>query len=228
MNSIKLSVMLAVAAGFLAGATAQAQNVLVNGDFENEPLYGLNTPVSAANGGYTVMYLNAIPGWTIAPGHAATIHNTTIYPTIGGNYSLNTDGEGINGNNVLIYQDFSSTAGKTYNLGFQWETWLVGRGDLEVKVTDLTTSATLFDGIYLPNTPTQVPQTVSSSLVGTGDTLRLQIDENPQSGYNDNEFIVDNFTVSPSTVPETSAWFAEIIAAAALVGLSSRVRNRRA
>ena len=38
---------------------------------------------------------------------------------------------------------------------------------------------------------------------GSGDDLRLRIQENPASGYNDNAFIVENFSVTP--VPEPAS-----------------------
>ena len=31
--------------------------------------------------------------------------------------------------------------------------------------------------------------------LGTGNALRLEINEMPESGFNDNQFIVDNFSV---------------------------------
>jgi|GEM_PF-2982636 len=217
----------------LAAAPLMAHaDILVNGGFENEPLYGISSANSTPYGGYTVMTGNAIPGWTIAPNTAATIHNTTVYPYITGNYSLNTDGEGSFGNNVNIYQDFASVFGQSYNLTFNWMSWVLGsQSKLEVKLFDTTTSGVLFDGIYSGTSPTLVPQNVSTAFAGTGDTLRLQIDENPQAGYNDNAYVVDDFSVVPKgnpSVPDATGWSAEIIAGLALVGVARKYRSVQA
>ncbi len=186
-----------VLAAVVSCASVHAQNVLINGDFENEPLFNVSSAVSSPNFGYTLMTGNAIPGWTIAPNHAATIHVAPgPWPVIDGTYSLNTDGEGTFGNNVDIYQDFATTVGEKLTLGFLWEPWNLGSlADLEVKVYDPLTSAVLFDGLYPDSGPSLVAQSVIDSFVGNGDPLRLEIDENPQSGGNDNAFIVDDFSV---------------------------------
>lgn len=207
----------------------QAVEILVNGGFENEPNYGLNTADSTSYSGYTVFTGNGIPGWTIAANHAATIHNTSVYPTISGNYSLNTDGEGSFGNNVLIYQDFASTSGAGYNFSFNWETWFLNTpAELEVKVFDTTTSAVLFDGVYPGTANRLIVQSVNSTFAGTGDILRLQIDENPQSGNNDNAFIVDDFSVTASSVPDSTGWSAELAAFLFIGGMARRFRPARA
>jgi formylglycine-generating enzyme required for sulfatase activity len=182
-------------------------NILVNGNFENEPNFGngvVNSPyVSALTG-------SQIPGWTIATSHAATIHSccSPLAFTISGQYSLNTDGEGYDGNNALVYQDFSSAAGQVYNLSFDWVSWdpysydfaHLPATELEVSVTNTGTSAKLFDQLYAYNASAQQQvQHVATSFTGTGGTLRLQIQETPQSGVNDNLFVVDNFCISLST-----------------------------
>jgi hypothetical protein len=194
----------------LMAASAVHADILVNGGFENQPNINGGNGAFAGDGGYELMTGGAIPGWTIAPNHAATIHFPSYlnYEIIDGNYSLNTDGEGTYGNNVLIYQDCASTAGATYNLAFKWATWNItgtGPADLEVKLFDTANNAVLFDGIYPDTTTPYAVQNVNNTFTGTGDTLRLQIDENPQSGYNDNEFIVDDFSVTPVPEPATLA-----------------------
>jgi len=218
-------------APFAAGAALlglapllHANELLVNGGFGDEPNYGsgyLNY------GSYSVFIGNEIPGWTIAPDHAATIHNASTYPTIDGNYSLNTDGEGTFGNNVLIYQDFSSLSGSQYNLSFKWETWNLNSGaKLEVTVFDTTRNDVLFDGIYPDTAPSS--ENVNTTFTGTGDNLRLQIDENPQSFFNDNAFIVDDFSVTSSSVPDSTGLGAELAALLLVGGLARRFLVARA
>src|ERR1043165_2080900 len=85
--------------------------ILVNGGFESEPNFGAGF---SGDAGYTGFTGSQIPGWTIEAGHGATIHNTVLYPTISGKYSLNTDGEGFGGQNANLYQDFASTLGLLY------------------------------------------------------------------------------------------------------------------
>jgi hypothetical protein len=207
-------------------ASAARADILVNGNFENEPNF-LTQPNSGnangaitGDGGYELVTGSAIPGWTITAGHGATIHTEQAnyaydyYSVIDGTYSLNTDGEGSNGNNALIYQDFASTSGSAYILNFKWGIWNYnGQGPavLEIKVFDTVSNAVLFDGLYQDNSsnpndpkyPSTLPFTpVTTTFLGTGHPLRLQIDENPASGFNDNQFIVDDFSVN--TVPEPS------------------------
>jgi hypothetical protein len=67
-----------------------------------------------------------------------------------------------------------------------------------------------------------VVQSVNTSFTGTGDPLELLIDENPQSGYNDNQFMVDNFSVTGSSgsVPDGASTYAMFgLALAGLAGL---------
>ena len=80
----------------------------MNGGFENEPNFGNGV---SGDGGYSALTGSQIPGWTIEPGHAATVHNTAFYPFISGNFSINMDGEGFNGQNANLYQDFASSLG---------------------------------------------------------------------------------------------------------------------
>jgi hypothetical protein len=208
---------------FLVGGIGrvQAGNILVNGGFEDEPNYGMGVINGA---GYSALTGSQIPGWTIEPGHAATVHNDTIYPTISGTYSVNTDGEGYNGNNANFYQNFASARGALYTLSFNWESWEDGTtSQLEISVADTVTSSVLFNGLYSWNGFLHINQ-VTTSFLGTGDALQLRIQESPQSGYNDNTFVVDNFSVTTS-VPEPSTTI--MSATATLVGLGCLWCRRR-
>ena len=171
----------------LLSAPALAQNLLVNGNFENEPNYSGST-------GYSVFTGSQMPGWTIEPGTAVTVHNTTVYPTISGTYSVNTDGEGQNGNNANFYQDFASVNGQWYELDYDWLLWQQTQPTphLDVSITDTVTAAVLYSGNFAPASGLHH---VTAGFIGTGNPLRLRVRENPQSGVNDNTFIVDNFVV---------------------------------
>ena len=101
----------------LTNTVTAGGNLLVNGNFENEPNWGGG--VYYAPGSVTALVGSQIPGWTIEPNHALTIHLATgIDPTISGNYSANPDGEGYQGNNANFYQDFDNNANATYTLSF--------------------------------------------------------------------------------------------------------------
>jgi uncharacterized repeat protein (TIGR03803 family) len=180
--------------------TGPAQNLLVNGGFENEPNWGGGV---GSDGSYTAFIGNQIPGWTIETNHAVTIHiSPGSYLTISGNYSANTDGEGYNGHNANFYQDFASQSGASYALEFNWQSWgAVGTpttNKLEISLTDTNSGTVLFDGLYSYDGTGQPHPVhdVLTNFVGTGNPLRLRIQETPESDYNDNTFIVDNFSVT--------------------------------
>jgi hypothetical protein len=220
MKSLKF--MLAGLAAVALSSNVQAGgNILVNGGFENEP----QASNSAVQGpGYLLLTGSDVPGWTIAAGHYGTFHeNPGPWPTISGAYSLNTDGEGTGGNNVDIYQDFSTANGASYSLAYDWEVWQANAPgtDLQVSVEDLTSSTFLYNALLTPTTPSLVVQHVTTSFLGDGDTYRLEVQETPQSGFNDNEYVVDNFSVQSSAVgvPDATTWSAEGMAALALVGM---------
>lgn len=189
-----------MAAFWPAVLVAQTTNLLINGDFENEPNWGHGV---SYDGFYTALITNQIPGWTIEPDHAVTVHICCRYPVIGGTYSVNTDGEGWHGHNANFYQDFGSTVGVSYTLAFDYQCWFVnGTGTntpmLNVSVVDTVTSALLYNGVY-GYASQGAGYHVVTNFYGTGNALRLRVQESPESGINDDEFIVDNFSVTAAT-----------------------------
>ena len=171
-------------------------NLLTNGDFESQPNWGLGL---SGDAGFSALTGTQIPGWTIEANHAATVHNTVLYPTISGAYSINMDGEGFFGNNANLYQDFATTSGQSYLLSFDWKTWFANTSpQLEVSVTDTLTAAVLYHASLAWAAGSH---NETGLFTGTGNPLRLRIQENPLSGFNDNSFVVDNFSVTPA-VPE--------------------------
>ncbi|MBX3111216.1 MAG: PEP-CTERM sorting domain-containing protein [Fimbriimonadaceae bacterium] len=178
-------------------AQASATELVVNGGFEDQPNW--NGGISH-DGSYTAFTGADIPGWTIADGHAATIHNHG-YPYISGTYSLNTDGEGYNGHNVDIYQDVTPGLGSQNTLSFSWKIWYENDvPKLDVSLTDLVTLNTIYHGNF--GQPDSDVHNESFNFVGTGNALRLEIKESPETGYNDNAFIVDDFSIRTESVPE--------------------------
>lgn len=180
----------------LCTPVAAGANVLVNGDFESEPNWGASNGTGCGSGGDSQCSALAgaqIPGWTIEPGHLVTMHVAGGYPTISGTYSINTDGEGFGGANADLYQDFASTAGQSYALQYDWAAWVsTSTAHLDVTVTDTVTSGVLYHGNFAWVTGTHH---VTATFVGTGNPLRLRIQESPASGTNDDAFIVDNLDV---------------------------------
>ena len=124
-----------------------------------------------------------------------------------------------------MYQDFASQSGASYALEFNWQSWgeygTPTTSQLEISLVDPGTSTVLFDGLYSydGNGPHPVYDVVAD-FVGTGNSLRLRIQETPESGYNDNTFIVDNFSVA--VVPEPSA-----ISLLAVFGVCGFLARRR-
>ncbi len=204
---IALGTLLTVVA---VGPAAAQSNLLVNGGFEDMPKWGAGI---GGNAGFTLLTGASIPGWTIQDGYAATIHNPVAYPTISGVYSLNTDAEGYNGHNVNMYQDFASGAGTPMTLTFDWMNWFQSTAPLlNVSVVDTVSNAVLLDLSF------GISPGVHSELYnffGTGNALRLRIQHKPESGFNDNTFIVDNFKVVPAP------------GAAAALGLGAALVGRR-
>lgn len=183
--------------GVLGLPVLASANILVNGDFENQPNWGNGV---SGDFGYTANTGNQIPGWTIEAGHAITVHNTNWYPFISGSYSLNMDGEGYNGVNGEIYQDFASSNSQPYALEFDHLGWLSSTIGLQVSVVDTTTNAVLYNNISPWTGPLGH---TAGNFIGTGNTLRLRINEAPESHVNDNAWIVDNFSVEPVPEPLT-------------------------
>ena len=186
--------LIVVSATLLFGAWSAHANVLLNGGFESQPNYGSGV-VSGV--GFSALTGSQIPGWTIEPGHAVTIHDTSTYPFISAPFSVNTDGEGFNGHNANLYQDFAGVAGQQYQLQFDWLGWISTGANLDVSITDTVTSEVLYHGNFAWAVG---PHHVSSAFIGTGNTLRLRVQESPESGANDNGFIVDNFAIGTSAV----------------------------
>lgn len=196
MSKMSVFAVLALIAVALLAPPLASANVLVNGDLENEPNWGASNGTSCGTGGDTgcsALIGSQLPGWTIEPSHAVTVHIASSYPTISGTYSINMDGEGLNGHNANFYQDFASSGGQQYNLQYDWATWFnATTPHLDVTVTDTVTSSVLYHGNFVWSAGSHH---VNAFFPGTGNPLRLRIQEIPETGTNDNAFIVDNFVV---------------------------------
>lgn len=206
VRSVRSNVRLASIAlgGIVCGTVAAGAgaDLITNGDFELQPFWGAGI---AGDAGYTLVSGSQIPGWTIEPGHAVTVHNTALYPTISGSYSVNLDGEGYGGVNADLYQDFPSVACGTYALTFDWKGWNVSSvPHMDISIVDLVSGAELAHVNLLADFRLH-HQVVG--FTGTGNQLRLRIRENPASGFNDNTFIVDNVKVElvPRGNPDINA-----------------------
>jgi hypothetical protein len=191
-------------------------SVIQNGDFEDQPNFG-NGVINV--GGASAFTGTQIPGWIIENGHAVTIHQTPNHSWISGNYSLNLDGEGYNGVNGNLYQDFNSNAVANYTIEYDYKGWLSNSATLTVSVTDTSTSIVVFTRTS-PWQSFLVHET--GSFQGTGNVLRLRISQT-QTGTNDNSLIFDNLSVTSSAaVPEPTS-----MAIFGLGALSFAYRSRR-
>lgn len=209
----------------LAGASARAE-LLVNGNFEDQPSF------NPSDARWLALTGDQIPGWTIADGHYATVHRTGAEVTIAGEFSINTDGEGTNGNNIHMHQDFGTTLGDTLELSFQWAGWYENNNDdvqLSISLMDLSTENLLFSGLYTSDGLLQA-HTVSHEFTGTGNTIRLLVQEvTGGSRGNNNLFLVDNFSVvvTQAVVPEPTGLVLLGLGALGAVGLSAKLRRAR-
>lgn len=182
-------------------STVQA-DILTNGDFESQPSWGAGI---SGDAGYSLLSGLQIPGWTIARGHGVTVHNTVLYPTISGAYSINIDGEGYGGVNADLWQDFRSVECGAYALTFDWSGWSITTvPHMDISVTDLSTGEEL---AHINLVADSLLHHEVVGFTGTGHQLRLRIRENPQSGFNDNAFILDNVKVEllPGGNPDINA-----------------------
>ncbi len=184
----------------LTGSLSAHANLLVNGDFEDQPNWGNG---ASGNSGYT-LFTNSddMPGWTISSGYGVTVHNTNSYPTISGNYSVNMDAEGHNQHNASFYQNFATVDGAIYDFSYDWSIWLSNSAiALEVSIIDTLTSSSIYNS-FINGNDSRGSDTETTTFIGTGNSFQLLIHENPESGVNDNTFMVDNFVVSQAnTVP---------------------------
>lgn len=193
----------------LAASVGMAHaNMVANGDFETMPGWGTGI---LGDSGYMALTGTMLPGWTIEPNHAVTIHNTVLYPYISGSYSVNTDGEGWNGHNVDMFQDITAIQGQTYKLEFDWKNWYSGNPLLDISITETGSNSVLAHGSYGISAGLHHE---TFTFVSTGSNLRLRVKHAPESGYNDNTFIVDNFSLT--AVPEPSSMLAMAVGAVAL------------
>jgi hypothetical protein len=192
-------------------------SVIQNGDFENQPNFG-NGIINV--GGASAFTGTQIPGWIIENGHAVTIHQTPNHSYISGNYSLNLDGEGYNGMNGNLYQDFASTASTNYTIEYDYKGWLSNVATLTVSVTDVLTSSVVFTRTS-PWTSSLVHEI--GTFQGTGNTLRLRISQTT-TGTNDNSLIFDNLTVTGApAVPEPTSM---AIFGLGALGMAYRARRK--
>jgi hypothetical protein len=218
----RLMTLVAMAALFVAcqAGTALSAELIVNGGFENEPNY---TSYQRESGNFSLLAGSTIPGWTIETDHAVTMHVTGHYPTISGGYSVNMDGEGANGHNANLYQDFATVSGGAYTLAFDWMTWYTGPSatGLKTTVVDTVTGDVLFSENYAIGFASVVVNE-SAAFLGTGNTLRVRFEESPETGKNDNLFILDNVSVNGSAVPIPGAL---LLFAPGLAGLAAIKRS---
>lgn len=202
MRSHRFTTFLGLATIACFGGLANAQQLLVNGDFEQMPNWNNGL---GGDGSYTFFTGTSIPGWTIATNHAATVHNTNTYPFISGTYSVNTDGEGWNGNNIDMWQDFNTVSGVQYTLSFDWKGWVNSTNTLDVRIHNpADTNDWVVDEQRDWVNDGGAVHNVTQTFTGTGSPMRLHIFHNPANGVNDNTFILDNFSVT-APVPEPAS-----------------------
>src|SRR5215212_4668132 len=131
------SVLLGSVFAFCAALSADAQNLLTNGDFETAPFASNNTVTAWAVSG-TVVVLEAAEGAT------SPIHSAAFRPKGG-----------------VISQAVTTVAGKVYNVDFDAGTFGTKTGQVQVRVQAIGSSTLLDQTVDPPSASTTTPSQVT-------------------------------------------------------------------
>ncbi len=227
-RSLLRTALLAAAFSGVFAASASAQ-LIVNGSFESQTI-GTNATAS------TTLNNSTFTGWTIATSSGNTrfqIEGTATgsgFPTaVNGSLYMTINGAESTPGVGLIYQDFTTTIGQTYQVGFSAGRGafnngaLAGvRGDAFNVVSGATSGGSL--GFASASSTVQgsgFASPSSFSFVASGTLSRLLFSD-ISTGTNSVDALLDN--VSVSAIPEPSTYAA--IAGAAMLGLAVWRRQR--
>jgi hypothetical protein len=205
---MRRNLLLLLAAAALCSPLANAQNLVVNGDFETPP--------------FSIPTLEAISGWTLNGNVGSVDVQGSTSPTHAAALSLGTS---FDGNSMS--QTFQTLAGQVYTLTFDSGVYgIPEEGALQLKIEVLGTgnSNLLTDTVTPPSNGQFIPATFAAfnylfTADGTSTTLRFS----DVGGANANaDVMVD--TVVVAAVPEPGT-YALLILGAGSLGYALRRRQ---
>jgi len=172
--------------GFLECSVAPGQNLIVNGDFENPDLLGVNSEYVHTPGG------NAIEGsWWISPWDPGTPWDPQQH-TIGGVGAMNANGDdsAVAGIKKVWFQSIPVIPGHTYRFGVWALGTAAGAGAYSLR---LDVNNVAISGVFSPTTP-RVYTEHSAEFVADTSTVELSI-KNVSGITFPNDFMLDDLTL---------------------------------
>jgi choice-of-anchor C domain-containing protein len=191
-----------------------AQNLIVNGGFENYTITGLPKDQLDIGGGFARFFgppnttsNTDITGWTIAGttggfANAVDVVFSNYYPSFAGTDSLDMSGQTPSAG--VISQSFATVPGRTYNLSFEYS----NNADDSVSATHSMAVSVTGNAALLNTTVTHSGATranmnyilYSSNFVADSTSATLQFTSNTSTGYG---IALDNVSVVPVPEPAT-------------------------
>ena len=158
---------LTFAASLFATSVALGQNLLINGSFEADG------PTSAL--GITTVNSSAISNWSLQTTASSSAYTVFLAPSLNepnpadGSHLLNIGGFGTTKGVGLLWQDFATIPGQTYDVAFSF-----GRGNNDPTPTEnVSVRASIFDIISGSPSGGALSFIDSGSAPGTGTTGNL-------------------------------------------------------
>jgi Protein of unknown function (DUF642)/PEP-CTERM motif len=226
MKSIRHDTALAAMCLLLGASLAQAQNLLVNGSFEDGAFVNQGNQTMSPAAGSTV-----ITGWTVVTDSTAWINagNPFGLAASDGSRFLDLTNYSAGAPFAGLSQSFATTAGAAYTLSFDLggsNAW--GRPDALIA-SAAGTSASFTTGLASATTPNNDWYHESMTFTATGATTTLTLQGSVGFNYIGLDNVVVALLSAPGTtpdpvpaIPEPSTWALMLAGLAAIGGTARR------